>query len=76
MTRAEFIAAYAARSGPNVEITEDGIRVGSRRRVALRCACGEEACQGWAMVNDDPEAIADHMALYAPRDADYSPGAP
>lgn len=43
MTREEFEAGYAARSG----ITTDELRGQGRR--AVPCGCGADMCEGWAM---------------------------
>jgi hypothetical protein len=73
MTRDEFIDGYVSRSNKNylgLERTPDGYRWGhgpNQRKVALPCACGDDKCQGWAMVSVDPEMLEDHMLLYAPR---------
>lgn len=53
MTREEFVVAYMARSGFEgwrlegdlVHITEDW------KKYALPCRCGEDDCEGWAMVS-------------------------
>ena len=60
MTREEFEEGYAKRSGVTVE------RLHELGQVAVRCSCGEDGCNGWAMVrkggpldkedDDDPEA--------------------
>jgi hypothetical protein len=54
MTRDEFIDGYMRRSGLPVEYrTPDGFVVpGSMRKVALPCACGEDVCEGWAMIGE------------------------
>jgi hypothetical protein len=45
MTRDEFAAAYAARSGTTVEwLKEHG-------REPRPCACGEDGCVGWQMAH-------------------------
>jgi hypothetical protein len=47
MTREEFEAAYAARSG----VTVAWLHAHGRR--AESCACGDEFCEGWAMAHAD-----------------------
>lgn len=53
MTEDEFIASYCKRSG----VTWEWL---SLRRAALPCACGNEGCEGWAMIPNDPESIEWH----------------
>ena len=67
MTREEFITAYCDRSKIPMEARRiDGFDLGSGyMRIALPCACGEEDCEGWAMIN--PKNAEDHMRFYAPR---------
>lgn len=67
MTRAEFIHGYIARSKLEVkaEALDDGFLIAGRKRLALPCACGEDICEGWAMVSDVPEDVKTHMELYA-----------
>lgn len=49
MTREEFEAAYAARSGVTVA------ELHSLGRHAVPCDCGSDMCEGWAMTNlDEP----------------------
>jgi hypothetical protein len=58
MTRDEFIDGYCERSHINrAEL--------NKWRVALPCACGESACEGWAMVSRDPDLMKDHLKAYA-----------
>lgn len=65
MTRAEFVRAYAANSGLSSEWAVLGlIDVGSRKLIAMPCGCGDETCQGWAMLSS--ESVLDHLQLYAP----------
>jgi hypothetical protein len=69
MTREEFIESYVERSRvhyPSIQKTEDGFVLGSRRRIALPCNCGDDECKGWAMVSSEQEDIDTHMQLYAP----------
>lgn len=72
MTRDEFIDGYIQRSGiaDEVERTPEGFKLKANgwASVALPCACGEEGCQGWAMISDDPELIADHKRFRGPPD--------
>lgn len=69
MTRQEFIEAYASRSGLGTEQAAlgpiDGVlEVGEHCLIALPCSCGEDDCEGWAMVR--PSAVPSHLELYAP----------
>jgi len=51
MTREEFIKGYYDRSGIAAsERRPDGFQIGSHRRVAVPCDCGEDDCQGWQMM--------------------------
>jgi hypothetical protein len=65
MTRAEFVRAYAKRSS-----LDDGyallgqIRIAGHVMVALPCACGNEGCEGWAMLGANE--ILDHLRRDAP----------
>jgi hypothetical protein len=68
MSRDEFIDGYMRRSGMEPKRrTADGFRVGDRGLVAVPCDCGDEMCQGWAMVRDDPDEIEEYAAFYGPR---------
>lgn len=49
MTRDEFEARYAERSG--MTIAELRAFNATYRRDIRPCDCGEEGCQGWQMVN-------------------------
>ncbi len=65
MTKQEFVAGYMRRSDmPADALTEDGFRIGDRHFLALPCACGDEGCQGWAMVSED--RVARHERFDAP----------
>lgn len=59
MTKEEFIAGYCERSGLTWEYL-------SRHKVALPCACGEDGCDGWAMISNNEDSIKTHMELYFP----------
>ncbi len=69
MQRGEFIEDYMLRSdlSPSCR-TEDGIRVGQRRLIALPCTCGEDLCSGWAMVSPDLRKFHEerHGTVYVP----------
>lgn len=67
MTREEFIDGYVKRSEIEKYRTPDGYKIGERARIALPCACGDEKCDGWAMVADNPDDIETHNTLYAPK---------
>ncbi len=66
MNRDEFIDGYmerTAKSGhASLQRTSDGFTSGKHRRIARPCACGEDCCDGWAMVS--PKYVADHDKLY------------
>lgn len=65
MTRTEFIQAYAARSNLSSEWAGLGfIEISGSARTVLPCACGDEKCEGWAVVA--PDSIDSHLLLYAP----------
>lgn len=66
MTRDEFIDDYMARSGIDPDLRlPDGFDVPNYiPRIALPCACGDEACVGWAMIANDPETVSTHRRLY------------
>ena len=65
VTRAEFIKSYASASRLSAEYAVLGIiDVGGKTLCALPCACGEEGCQGWAMLSAD--GVADHLFFRAP----------
>jgi Na+-transporting NADH:ubiquinone oxidoreductase subunit NqrF len=59
MTKDEFIIAYAEASGILVSDL-------SKYGTVLPCACGDEGCCGWTIVNDSPLSIKTHERLYAP----------
>lgn len=59
MDKEEFIMKYCERSG----VTWEWLR---QYKQALPCACGEDCCEGWAMVSNEPDTIKTHMELYAP----------
>jgi hypothetical protein len=59
MTRDEFEVAYVKRSQVHYpDLTLDKLH--ETGRAARPCACGEEGCQGWQMVNvqDYEEEVA------------------
>ena len=65
MTRAEFISAYAERSQLSDRWKVLGfIDVDGRTLLAMPCACGDEGCEGWAMVS--AERVSDHLSRSAP----------
>lgn len=49
MTRDEFIDGYIERSGITPERTPDGFILAGQEHKAMKCDCGDEACEGWAM---------------------------
>lgn len=65
MTRTEFVHGYARRSGlPDKWAILGIIDVGDRVMFALPCGCGDEQCEGWAMVTAN--TALDHLAQNAP----------
>lgn len=65
MTRTEFVKAYAKRSNVSDAYAEFGEIVdGPRTIIALPCACGNPACEGWAMMG--ASAVHDHLFYDAP----------
>lgn len=60
MTKEEFEKGYCERSGITIEFY-------NKYKVTLPCACGEEDCEGWAAMSNDPELIKWHMQFYAPK---------
>ena len=66
MTRDKFIDRYMARSGLSPSLrTPEGFKVKGRvGYVALTCCCGEEMCEGWAMIRNDPDDINTHNELW------------
>lgn len=55
LTREAFIEEYCTRRGVSWAVL-------SERRVCLPCDCGEEVCQGWAMVPKDVAERRDDAA--------------
>jgi hypothetical protein len=51
MTREEFIDGYITRSELQKYRTVDGWAHNGSTHVALPCQCGEDGCDGWAMVS-------------------------
>jgi hypothetical protein len=59
VTKEQFIQRYAKRS----DVTWEYL---SQFQVALPCECGNEMCEGWAMVDNNAESIRAHNELYGP----------
>jgi len=53
ITKQEFIERYCKRNN----VTPEGL---SRHRVVLPCACGDDSCEGWALVRNDTQSILEH----------------
>lgn len=75
MTRDEFIDGYMARSGLPAEWrTPEGFKIPDQERantrVALPCYCGEDVCEGWAMIIGDAFSIKHHIQFYGQRRED------
>ncbi len=68
MTKEEFIAQYAARSGMTVPDLKEYM---GDRQVVLPCDC-DGGCEGWAMVSNTPESLKAHADLYAPSKLDIA----
>lgn len=66
MTKDEFIDGYLARSGFEQYRTPDGYKVSDYGVVALPCTCGEDGCEGWAMITDRSWSIRSHLYFYGP----------
>ncbi len=58
MTKEEFEAGYAARSGVTVEWLREHHLMG------FVCDCGEKGCQGWMMGHELPEGTPDFWWRY------------
>ena len=56
-SRSDFIEGYAANSGMSIGSILD-------KAVALPCDCGQEGCEGWAMVALNKSAVQAHLDLY------------
>lgn len=58
MTREEFVESWTSNSGlPNYTLDGELVTISlgngeTWRKHALECHCGEEGCNGWAMVSD------------------------
>jgi hypothetical protein len=66
MKRADFVRAYANRSGLSDKWANIGLidRHDGWVFVALPCVCGEDGCQGWAMLS--AEQVLHHLQFNAP----------
>ena len=66
LSRADFVRAYAERSGLTADYAVLGILdvVPLVTLVALPCGCEEDDCEGWAMVG--ASSVNSHLELYAP----------
>lgn len=53
ITKQEFIKRYCERNG----VTPEGL---ARHRVVLPCGCGDDSCEGWALVRNDTQSILEH----------------
>ncbi len=63
MTREEFISGFVERTGSGARAGRNGMFLGGRW-FALPCACGQDGCEGWAMVM--AEMVHDHLCRDAP----------
>lgn len=66
VTRKDFVAAYAKRSGLSDQWAALGlIDCGAGRTLAaMPCDCGDENCKGWAMLSAD--GLDHHFRFSAP----------
>lgn len=65
ISRKEFVSGYARRSVLNEMWASSGfVCVDGDVLIALPCGCGEEDCQGWAMVSGSE--VLRHLDLNAP----------
>ena len=65
MTRSEFVASYAKRSGLSDQWAALGvIDVDGKTMFALPCGCEDETCEGWAMVTAN--SALDHLFFSSP----------
>ncbi len=64
MTKQEFIDQYIR------NMIEEDIKDFLKTHMALHCACGEENCNGWAMVTNNTISIKAHLDLYDPKQYD------
>lgn len=72
MTKDEFIDGYMARSKLDPALrTAEGFNSGHAAypgRIAIPCSCDYGGCQGWVMIRDDPESLAEHARLHSLND--------
>ena len=68
MSRTEFVRRYAKNSGISDEWAILGLIAPTResRMIALPCDCGEDGCEGWAMLGI--ESVLHHLQFCAPDD--------
>lgn len=67
MTKDEFIDGYLSRSGITQYRTPDGYDIpDAGGAVALPCVCGEENCDGWAMIPNHSWSIRSHLFFHGP----------
>lgn len=65
LTREAFVRGYAERSGLSAKWAALGFIDGDGAfLIALPCDCGDDSCEGWAMVG--PGSVNSHLELYAP----------
>lgn len=65
MSRAAFVKGYANRSGLSDKWAPLGlVEIGDHKLIALPCECGEDGCDGWAMLG--AEAVLHHLWFHAP----------
>ncbi len=69
LTRDEFIEGWleVSRESGDIVRHSDGFEVSGRRYWALRCACGDDMCNGWALRGAESIArfgpVPDGMAI-------------
>lgn len=58
MNKNDFINNYCNKSN----ISSDKL---NETQVVLPCKCGDESCEGWAVVSNNPLSIKAHNELYS-----------
>ena len=61
ITQVEFLEQYKSL----FSLSEEDMQ----SRAVMICTCGYPACRGWAMVDNNSEAIAEHHKLCQPKKA-------
>lgn len=69
MTKDEFETGYASRAGESVATLRES-------NIVLPCVCGDELCNGWAMVSRHPLVVRLHLENDAPEGTPWPPEIP